>query len=313
MLITLKLFLTAFFWGGTFVAARIVAGGVPPFTASLLRFTIASACLVALLVLKERRLPGLNRRQALLAFLLGMTGVFAYNVLFFLGLRTVTAGRASLIVASNPVVISLFSAWLFRERFTAGKIAGIALCVTGAAVVISHGDLPSLFSGGIGWGEILLLGCLASWAAYSLLGKVILADCPPQIAVTWSCLFGTLALIPFACLEGMPSLIGRVRPQDWAGLFYLGLFGTVVGFIWYYEGISRIGASRASVFINFVPVSGVFLGWLLLGEQVNISLLVGAVLVIGGVWLTQRPPAARPAPPGGGRTGCITSGRHGLI
>jgi drug/metabolite transporter (DMT)-like permease len=297
MLITLKLFLASIFWGGTFVAARIVARDVPPYSASFLRFLIACLFLIVLLLLREGRLALLTRRQGALAVLLGITGVFAYNAFFFLGLKTVAAGRASLIVATNPIFISLFSALLFGERLTAGKIAGIVLCLTGATVVISRGDLRLLFTGGLGWGEVFICGCVASWVAYSLIGKLILKDCPPLNAVTWSCLFGTAALLPFACQEGMLVNLGSIAVRDWGGLFYLGFFGTVLGFIWYYEGIRRIGAGRASIFINFVPVSGVFLGWLLLDEAINLSLLAGAALVIGGVFLTHRP-VALPRSPG---------------
>ena len=84
-------------------------------------------------------------------------------------------------------------------------------------------------------------------------------------------------------------MIGSLYPEDWIGIVYLGFFGTVLGFFWYYEGIRTIGPSRASVFINFVPVSGVFFGWFILDETINFSLLIGAVLVIAGVYLTNRP------------------------
>ena len=284
-----KLFLTAIFWGGTFVAGRVVAQDVAPYSASFLRFLMASLFLIAMIILKERRIPPLGRHQVIPAILLGMTGVFAYNVFFFFGMKTVSAGRASLIVSSNPVFISLLSAFFYRERLDAGKAMGIILCLTGAALVISRGDIPSLFTGGLGWGEVFILGCVASWVAYSLIGKFIMKDFSPLAAVTYSCLIGCAALLPPALMENLTGLIGGFPLRDWIGLLYLGFFGTVLGFFWYYEGIRQIGPSRASVFINFVPVSGVFFGWLLLSEAVNLSLLLGAALVLGGVYLTNRP------------------------
>jgi len=283
-----KLFLTSVFWGGTFVAARVVTRHVGPFSGSFLRFAVASLFLVALLYLKEGEFPRLKRHQVLPAVLLGMTGVFAYNVFFFLGLKTIDAGRASLIVASNPVFIALLASSFFRERLDAGKGLGIALCLAGAAIVISRGDPLSLLRGDVGRGELYILGCVASWVAYSLIAKVILKDVSPLAAVTYSCLIGGAALLPPALCENIAGLIGGYSLRDWIGLFYLGFFGTVLGFFWYYEGIQRIGPSRAAVFINFVPVSGVFFGWLLLGEAINLSLLTGASLVLGGVYLTNR-------------------------
>jgi drug/metabolite transporter (DMT)-like permease len=163
------------------------------------------------------------------------------------------------------------------------------MCLAGAIIVISRGDPLSLFMGEVGRGELYILGCVGSWVAYTLVGRVILKDIPPLTAVTYSCLIGGAALFLPACREDLPLLIGSFYPADWIGIVYLGFFGTVLGFFWYYEGIKAIGPSRASVFINLVPVSGVFFGWLLLGEIVNLSLLAGAVLVLAGVTLTNRP------------------------
>ena len=289
MIIILKLFLTTIFWGGTFVAARMVAQHVGPYSASFLRFFTASLFLVAIIIRQEGRLPRLKRDQVVPAVLLGMTGVFAYNVFFFLGMKTVAAGRASLIVGTNPIFISLLSALIFRERLNARGVSGVFLCLAGAAIVVSRGDPLSIFTGGIGWGEIYLLCCVASWVAYTLIGKVIMKELSPLAAVTYSCLIGGAAMLIPACVEGLPGLIGTMALNDWIGIVYLGFFGTVLGFFWYYEGIRAIGPTRASVFINFVPVSGIFFGWLILGEAVNLSLLVGALLVMAGVYLTNRP------------------------
>ena len=283
-----KLLLTAFLWGGTFVAARVVTQHVEPFSASFLRFVVASFFLILLAGKRKASFPLLKKNQLLPAIFLGMTGIFTYNVFFFMGLKTVTASRASLIVATNPVFISLFSVLLFKERMNAGKVMGIILCLAGAAIVISHGNLPDIFRGKLGWGEVYILGCVASWVAYSLIGKVIMKDLSPLHAVTYSCLIGTLALFFPAWQEGIYEQVMTYTAIDWTGIFYLGFFGTVLGFLWYYEGIQVIGPSRAAVFINFVPVSGVLLGWLLLDESINLSLLTGAALVIGGVYLTNK-------------------------
>jgi drug/metabolite transporter (DMT)-like permease len=289
MAIYLKLFLTAIFWGGTFTAARVVAQHVAPYSASFLRFFTASLFLIVIIIMKEGRIPRLRRHQVIPAVLLGMTGVFAYNVFFFLGMQTIAAGRASLIVATNPIFISLLSALFFRQRLDAKKVMGIFLCLTGATIVISRGDPLSIFTGGVGWGDVYLLGSVASWVVYSLIGKVIMKDFSPLAAVTYSCLIGAAALLPPALLENITELAGGFSLTDWAGILYLAFFGTVLGFFWYYQGIQAIGLSRASVFINLVPVSGVFWGWLILGEAVNFSLLAGAALVVGGVYLTNRP------------------------
>jgi drug/metabolite transporter (DMT)-like permease len=218
-----------------------------------------------------------------------MTGVFLYNVFFLTGLQTVQAGRASVIVASNPVLISLFAALLFRgERMTPRKILGVALSVCGAVFVITRGHPEEILQGAAGRGEMFIFGCVASWVSYSLIGKVVMRDVQPVSAVTYACLVGASALLPPALIEGMAGNLGSYSIASWLSIVYLGFFGTCIGFIWYYEGIREIGPSRAGVFINFVPISAVVLSFFLLGETVDASLLIGTALVLSGIYLANR-------------------------
>lgn len=221
--------------------------------------------------------------------LLGLTGVFAYNVLFFNGLKLVPAGRASIIIANNPIVISALSVLFFREILSPIKVAGILLSVAGAITAISGGDPLALFDGGIGRGDLFIFGCVISWSAYSLLGKHVMRDLSPLTAVAHSAAAGLLALLIPACIEGMPTAAPGYSLADWANLAYLGWFGTVLGFVWYYEGIRVIGPSRASLFINFVPISAIVLAHIILKEPLTPSLIVGAVLVVTGVTLNHLP------------------------
>jgi drug/metabolite transporter (DMT)-like permease len=282
-----KLLMTALFWGGTFIAGRVVVRHVGPYSASFLRFAIAAVLLAGL----AWRIEGGNMRlkagQLLPLLVLGLTGVFAYNIFFLKGLKLIEAGRASMIIANNPILIALCSALFFKERLTAVRFTGILLSIVGAVVVISRGHLGSLFQGGIGPGEFLLFGCVASWVTYSLVGKVLLRQLRPLPSVTYSVLVGALALSVPAFHEGLLAQIGGYTLTDWLCLAYLGVFGTVFGFVWFLQGIQKIGATRAGLFINFVPISAVLLSFCILGEPLTASLLIGAVLVTTGVYLTN--------------------------
>ncbi len=283
----LKLMLTAIFWGGTFVAGKFLAGDVNPLDAAFVRFTIASIFLVVITRQLEGRLPRIQTRQILPLILLGATGVFAYNVLFFTAFHHINAGKAALIIATNPILISLLSAVLFKESLDLIKGAGIIMSVTGAMVVISNGHLTDVVSYEIGRGELLICGCVASWVAYSLIGKSVMGSLSPLAAVCYSSVIGTVFLGLASIFRGDLGTMGTWSTIDWFSLFYLGFFGTVLGFLWYYEGIREIGAMKASVFINFVPISAIVFAWLILDEPVTVSLLVGAVLVVSGVYSTN--------------------------
>ena len=281
----IKLLLMALCWGGTFIAGRVLAQSVGPFSGAFLRFAIASLCLSAILLHRRKLLVRPSGKHALVLLLMGMTGIFSYNVLFLKGLKLIEAGRAAIIIACNPIFIALMSAVFFRERLNGLKVAGIAVSVSGAITVIARGNFSMLLSGGFGWGELYIFGCVASWVAYSLFGKAVMSSLSPLVAVTYSSVAGTVCLLPPALMEDLGG--AAAYPLDaWVSIFYLGFFGTVLGFVWYYQGIQRIGPLRAGLFINFVPIVALLLAYFILKEPVTWSLLIGAVLVSSGVCLT---------------------------
>jgi drug/metabolite transporter (DMT)-like permease len=126
-----------------------------------------------------------------------------------------------------------------------------------------------------------------SWVSFSLIGKSVLGKISPLVSICYSSLAGTAALLIPALLEGLWSFIPAYSSITWLGLFYLGFFGTVLGFVWYYEGIKKIGPTKAGLFINVVPLSAVILAFFLLNEPLTLSLLIGAVLVSTGIYLTN--------------------------
>jgi len=279
--------MTAVFWGGTFIAGRSIAQSVDPLNAAFLRFTIASIFLVVITRNLEGKLPRVSTSQLIPLVLLGATGVFSYNIFFFKGLQHIYAGRASLIIATNPIAISVLSAIIFKEKFDVFKGIGIILSVTGALVVISNGQLTDVMEYHFGKGEMLICGCVLSWVAYSLLGKKVMGELSPLVSVCYSSIIGTVLLAIPAVINGRLGEVVAYSMSDWFSLFYLGFFGTVLGFFWYYQGIKKIGPMKASVFINVVPISAIILSYFILDEKVTPSLFVGAVLVVSGVYSTN--------------------------
>ncbi len=294
-MIYVKLLLTAVFWGGTFIAGRQVSQNLGPFSIAFLRFAVASAFLLGLTRIREGRLPSLGKGRIIPVVLLGMTGVFAYNVLFFKGLRLIEASRASLIVATCPAFIAITSAILLKERLSINKAIGVPLSVLGAVVVISRGHLSQLATGGVGMGELYIFGCVLSWVAYSLIGKVVMGHLSPLASVSYSSLIGAAALfVPAAFFDNLASNLHHASLIDWTSIVYLAVCGTVIGFVWYYQGVKAVGPTRAGLFINFVPISAVILAGLILHEQMTLSLAAGAALVLLGVYLTNRAPRVAP-------------------
>jgi drug/metabolite transporter (DMT)-like permease len=288
MITYLKLLMMAVFWGGTFVAGRSLAQHVGPFSAAFFRFMTASVFLVFILYRAEGRFPVPRKNQIIPIILLGLTGALMYNFMFLKGLKLIEAGRASVIIACNPIFIALFSAYLFKERLNSVKIAGIVISVSGAVIAITRGDVIAVLHGSLGRGELYIFGCVASWVLFSLIGKAVMADLSPLRSVTYSAIAGAVSLAVPAFVEGGFGFV-RFSLLDWMNIFYLGFFGTVLGFLWYYQGIQKIGPTRAGLFINFVPINAILLAFVFLEEPITVSLLVGTFLVSSGVYLTNRP------------------------
>lgn len=275
-------------WGGTFVAGKIVAQNLSPFVAAFSRFAIASLGLWLLNIVQKNRLERLNYRQIWLLALLGLSGVLAYNIFFFLGLKDIAASRAGLIIALNPVTIALGSSLFWREKLSYLKILGIFIALTGAVLVITKGDLQTAIAQGIGRGELYILGCVVSWVVYSLVGKLAMQQLSVVTTTSYAIWLGTLFLLPLAIWEQQ----NRLPNINWLTglcLIYLGILGTVIAFNWYYRGIKILGAAKAGIFINLVPVFAAIFSFIFLQESFTPILFVGGGCVLIGVSLVNQP------------------------
>jgi drug/metabolite transporter (DMT)-like permease len=282
-----KLVLMAVFWSGVFPAISILLKSMGLFTSVFLRFACAAVVLLALLWLRDRRLPRLSPREAVMVVGLGLLGITLYNTLFTAGLALVEASRAALIVPTNPAFTALFAALLLRERLGGTRAAGVALCVAGALWVLARGDPRSFGALQFGVGELILVLCIFMWSAYTLLGRIALSTLSPLALTAYVMAAGALPLALPASLEGAP--LSGVTWEGWAAFGYLVLFGTVIPFLWFYEGVKALGAARASQWINLVPPFAVLESVWLLGESPSPGLLLGIPLVVLGLYLTNKP------------------------
>ncbi|HEU5178142.1 MAG TPA: DMT family transporter [Burkholderiales bacterium] len=283
----LKLVLMAVFWSGVFPAVNIMLKSMGLFTSVFLRFWAAAVILLIVLRLREHRLPRPSPRETVLVVGLGLLGITLYNSLFMAGLALVEASRAAVIVPTNPAFTALFAALLLKERFSAARAAGIVCCVFGALWVLARGDARAFLDLNFGTGELILVVCIFMWSAYTLLGRIALSALPPLALTAYVMTAGSIALALPAWLE-QDSLAGATW-QAWVALGYLIVFGTVLPFLWFNEGVKALGAARASQFINLVPPIAVAESVLILGEPMTPALYVGAALVVVGLYLTNKP------------------------
>lgn len=287
----LRLCLMALMWAGTFVAGRVITATLTPWSAATCRFGLAVVMLLIAAQKLEGGLPRLTVRQLVVTFGLGATGVFLYNAFFFGALASMPASRTALFVSLNPICVALLAMLVFSDRPSGAKWLGIGVALIGAAIVISHGDLIGTLRDvrqAFGTGELLILAGVLSWAVYTILGQKALRDLSPVASTTYGAIWGFAMLLCVSLSRDTAELALVLSPKMLLLIGYVALFGTVVPFIWYYQGVQKIGSARTAVFTNLVPVFGVLLGVVLLGEALHWSMIVGGAIVITGVSLTNR-------------------------
>ena len=282
-----KLVGAMFMWGGTWIAGRIVAQELSaPLMAAAFRFLLAGLVLAGYALLSEGRIPRLETGSEWGSVTgLALTGIFIYALCFFYGLKHIPAGRGALVVALNPVVAALAAWFLGQERMTPVKLAGIAIALVGCLTVIGNGDPFALLHGAIGLGEWLIIGCVLCWTVYTFIGRRATRTITPLGATLYASLIGAALLGMTALLQGGIDL-GEWSWRVWSSVAFLAIGGTALGFTWFADGVKRLGAAKASAFVNLVPVFAVLQAAVLLDERLGAAVLGGGLLVIAGVWLT---------------------------
>ena len=283
----LRLLGMAVLWGASWPAGRVIAQNMPPLAGACLRFVLAALVLLPWMYyaggFAQLRQWSAQRWLGMVAA--GATGVFGYAAFFLSGLQYLPAGKAALVITLNPVVTLLLAVWIFKERLNRTIALGMLLAAAGAVVVISHGRPQDILHGAVGLGELLILGCVACWVAYTLLGRVMLTgvDALSTTAVT-STIGAVLLLVASLVVEGPAGLQAAVHSNGtaWGALLFLSWGATALAYAWYFDGVKALGAGAASGYITLVPVIGVVISALLLGESVDASMLLGGAMAVAG-------------------------------
>ena len=276
-------------WGGAFVAAKMVVTELHPMVAAAARFWLAFLCLLPLMLWKERAKAVVSRQCWPMLIFLGFSGIFLYNLLFFQGLKISAAMDGSLLVACGPVLTAVLSGLFLKEQLVLRQALGFLVSLSGVVVIVTKGVPTALLAWDVNPGDLMLICSALTWSFYSVAGKVAMKELSPMVTTTYGMGIGALMLTITAVPHLSNDAFAAITIKSVLGLGYLAVMASALGFVLWFEGIKRLGASRAAIFQNLVPLSGAILAILLLGEQLEIFHPIGAVLILGGVYLVTRP------------------------
>lgn len=296
----MALALAPLLWSGNFVVGKVLIEAFPPFTLSALRWTIGAlvlAPLVAFRPLELRKvrpwLPGIAA--------LAVTGVLLYSALVYAALRDTTAVNATLIQAAIPMVTVLMAVLLLGEPLIWRHWIGIAVAFAGVTWIVSRGDTGALAALRINPGDLLMVGNVVIWAVYTIIAQRVLRQVDTLVATFLSIVIGLVMLLPVAAWEMGGRAWPAPTPPLVAGVAYLGVFPSIVAYVLWNSGVAAVGAARAALFVNLLPVYTAVLAGIFLDEVLALHHVVGGALVAGGVFVGTRPREQQRDEPGAAR------------
>ncbi|KVR51855.1 hypothetical protein WK18_04090 [Burkholderia ubonensis] len=273
--------------GSTVIASRLAAGGLPPFTATALRFLIATPLLFALMRAQRLRWPRLSRRDAGLLVVQAAAGGVGYTVLLICGTRLSSPLDAGVMLGTLPAMSTLIAAVLLRERQTPRDWAAAALATAGVLLVTFTPGHAARSMRALA-GDALVLAAVACEAVFILLNRRLAVPLAPlTLSTAMSGLGFALALVP-AAFEWHAATAGWTSGAIAAvvsvvSVVYYALVPTVLGYLCWYAGSARTSGTEAALFTAFAPVSAVLFAVTLFGETLNAARLAGIALVVAGV------------------------------
>jgi drug/metabolite transporter (DMT)-like permease len=284
---TALLILVTLIWGNSFIAVKVIVQHISPLELVTVRFVPVALIFAALLLpTRGREVWAMIRADGWRLAFLGLTGAVLYNTFLGWGETRVAAGTASLIIALNPTFIYTLSILVLGERFLWRRTLGLAVAFAGLFVIVRWGSGRPIALDDIGYALIVMLAPL-NWAVYTISGKAVIARHPPLLVVGVSMIFAGLFSLVFV----RPSLIAQLPALPasfWWAVLFLAVPCTVFAFVVWFGALERMPAGRVAGFVYLVPMFAVTFSRWLLDEPVTLALLLGAAILIIGVYLVNR-------------------------
>ena len=264
--------------------------GVEPFTLAFLRWGLTAA-LLAPFVTTEIRTAGIDWAALWKPLLLmGFLGMWVCGALVYLALKYTSATNGTLIYTSSPVIIILIE-FIFRGRRVSLREAfGIALAFAGVVAIVVRGSLENLLSLSFNLGDLIFVATAVSWAIYSFLLRAERFQALPTFPLfALIAASGALILAPFALVETLMTLKLPSGALVWAYIAGIVLLSSLIAFSSFQYGVKIVGSSVAGIYLYLLPVYGVTLAVMLLGERLHVFHFWGIVFVLGGVVIATYP------------------------
>jgi drug/metabolite transporter (DMT)-like permease len=279
--------ITALFWGGNSVAGKMAVGHVSPMMLTTLRWVFALIVILVLMTPQIRRDWDKIRKHWLQLLAYGAIGFTTFNALLYSALKYTSAINAVILQAGIPMLIFLFNFALFRTKASIAQVIGFTVTLIGVLVTAAHGDVTSLLSLEFNFGDALMIAACVVYAGYTVALRY-------KPTMHWQSFIAAPAF--GALLSAIPLLFWEIGTgtaivpdtTGWVIVLYAAIFPSLMSQVLYVRGVEMIGANRAGLFINAIPVFGTLLSVMLIGETFHTFHLAALLLVLGGIAIAEK-------------------------
>jgi drug/metabolite transporter (DMT)-like permease len=274
------------FWSLNYVVGKVALREFPPVLLTCLRTTIAGVFILPIYLWRERGKPSAwTSRELGELLLLGIYGVIANQLFFVLGLAWTSVAHAAVIMTLMPILVLLLAAFLGQERITARKVVGMTIAAAGVGVLQLERKSGS---GATLLGDCCTFLCGISLAVFTVRSKQLMKRFGSLMINSVAYIGGSLAIAPLTIWLSVRYGVGRASAAAWWSVAYMAVFSSVLAYFIYNYALTYMPASRASAVSYLQPLGATLLAVLLLGEPVTIALAMGGILVLTGVFVTER-------------------------
>jgi drug/metabolite transporter (DMT)-like permease len=275
-------------WSGNYIAAKIVFRELPAMIVMCLRTIVAGILIIPIYWYQARRKPqAWSWREFWLLFALGVVGITMNQFFWTLGVERTTVIHSSMIMATTPLFVLLMAGVMRLEQITLLKTIGILTALCGVAMLQLVRSASSAH-GPTFLGDFLTLLCALLLAGMTALGKRYKPVSGGIAVNAVGYVLGSLLLLPVFLWSARGFDFSRVTPGAWAGVFYMGAFSSITGYLIYYYALARIPASRMAAFQYLQPVFASLMAVVLLGEQLTGTAIAAGAVIFAGVFVTER-------------------------
>lgn len=277
--------LAAIFWGANFNLAQPVLAEMGPYVAGASRYLMAALIMLLITFSRGETVP---LRYIKTYALLGLVGVFGYNLFFFLGMQSTSAVSGALIMALNPLLTAVIAFFILKDRPSSRQLLAFPVGIIGVAIVVLGAGAELR----VATGDIYILIANLSWAFYNVLVRKLLPKDVSGIASTAGIMTaGAIALTMVAVISGEAFVLPTMHAGS--ALLVMTIAGGVLAYIFWNAGITKLGPSKAAIFLNLIPVTSIVIA-AFAGMPPNLAQITGAVVVIGAVMFstTAKKPVA---------------------